>query len=156
MNLSPTSIFLCLSLLLVAPFGPGVAHATLGEKADSIAKDRKALSAVKKATTSHENYTVQEVASDATTVREYINPEGIIFAVAWDGMAHPDLTALLGSYASDYHSAKQKQPRRHGQKRSQVTGDKVVVETGGHMRNLRGRAYLPTLIPEGVALNEIK
>jgi hypothetical protein len=131
------------------------ANAALGEGADSIEKDRKALSARQRATTSTARYTVQEVASDATVVREFLTPPGVVFAVAWNGLVHPDLTTLLGSYAPEYKVAKRQLPRRHGQKRTQVKGERVVVETWGHMRNLQGRAYVPTLVPSGVNLNEI-
>jgi hypothetical protein len=134
---------------------PPQARATLGEGAASITRDRNALSAAKKATTSHASYTVQEVASDATTVREYLNLSGVVFAVAWNGMTHPDLTTLLGSYAGEYRDAKRRIQRQHGQKRSRVEANRVIVETWGHMRNLRGRAYLPALLPEGVSANEI-
>jgi hypothetical protein len=155
MNLT-ASTTMALGLLVVAAMLATPAHATLGEKATSIAKDRKALSAVKRGTTAFEKYSVQEMASDASTVREYVNADGMVFAVAWNGMTHPNLTSLLGSYADDYGTAKRQQPRRHGQKRSKVQGEQVVVETWGHMRDLRGRAYLPSLLPEGVAVNEIK
>jgi hypothetical protein len=155
MNLRLSTIFLCLGLLTMSLASSRQAYATLGEGADSIAKDRKALSAIKRATTSRANYTVQEVASDATTVREYLTPSGIVFAVAWNGLVHPDLTALLGSYANEFQNAKRRLPRKHGQKRTQVKADRVVVETWGHMRNLQGRAYVPELVPAGVNLDEI-
>jgi hypothetical protein len=134
---------------------PRQAQATLGEGTASIARDRTALSAARKATTSHPGYTVQEVASDATTVREYLNSAGVVFAVAWNGMVHPDLTTLLGGYASEYQNAKRQIQRQHGQKRSKVEANRVIVETWGHMRNLRGRAYLPSLMPKGVSVDEI-
>jgi hypothetical protein len=132
------------------------AHATLGEGADSVAKDRRALSATKRATTTRANYTVQEVVSDAVTVREYLTPDGIVFAVAWNGLAHPDLATLLGSYTKEYQDAKQQAVRRHGHKQSQVKSGNVVVETWGHMRNLQGRAYVPALVPGGVNLEDIR
>jgi hypothetical protein len=150
-----STIFLFLVLLAISVAGSRQAHATLGEGADSIAKDRKALSAVKRASTMKANYTVQEVASDATTVREFVNPAGVVFAVAWNGLVHPDLSALLGSYHGEYSSAKRQLPRRHGQKRTHVKGDRVIVETWGHMRNLQGRAYVPALVPAGVNIDEI-
>ena len=154
MNLS--TFFLCLVLLMGSLSFSRQARATLGEGADSIARDSKSLSAVKRATTSGSNYTVQEVVSDATTVREFLNSDGIVFAVAWNGLVHPDLKTLLGSYAGEYQDAKQQAPRKHGQRRLRVETDRVVVETWGHMRNLQGRAYLPALLPQGVSANEIK
>jgi hypothetical protein len=132
------------------------AGATLGGSAGSVTTDRKALSAVQRATTVQPGYTVQELVSDATKVREYVSPGGIVFAIAWNGMMHPDLTALLGSYAAEYQQAEQKTPRQMGMRHREVSGSNVVVEKWGHMRNLQGRAYIPALVPPGVNLDEIK
>lgn len=151
----PLSV-LAVSCCLAAVVGAHNAGATLGERVESVAKDRKALSAVRRSTTTGPNYTVHESASDATTIREYVNASGIVFAVAWNGFMHPDLTQLLGSYASDYQQAKRQQPRRRGQRRLQVTGDQVVVQTWGHMRSLQGRAYVPSLVPAGVDIHDLK
>jgi hypothetical protein len=144
-------------LLLLAPFlvFPWQARATLGEGSDSVTRDSRALAATKKAPTSRAGYSIQEVSSDATTVREYLNPSGVVFAVAWRGFVHPDLDTLLGSYASEYGSAKRQTPRTYGLKRSKVETGRVIVETWGHMRDLRGRAYLPALLPKGVSVDEI-
>ena len=132
------------------------AGATLGGSADSVSTDRKALSAVRGATTVQPGYTVQEITSDATKVREYVSPGGIVFAIAWNGLMHPDLTTLLGSYVAEYKQALENTPRQMGMRRSEVRGSRVVVEKWGHMRNLQGRAYIPALIPPGVNLDEIK
>jgi hypothetical protein len=132
------------------------AWATLGGPADSVITDRKALSAVRGGTTVQPGYTVQEIITDATNVREYVSPAGIVFAIAWNGMMHPDLTTLLGSYVAEYQQALQNTPRQMGMRRSEVRGNNVVVEKWGHMRNLQGRAYVPVLVPPGVNLDEIK
>lgn len=131
-------------------------HATLGETADSVTTDRKAISAVRGATTVHTGYTVQEIVSDAVTVREYISPSGVVFGIAWNGLSSPDLTLLLGSYSGEYRKALQQTPRMRGRRFSQIKTDHIVVEKWGHMRNLRGRAYVPSLIPQGVTVDEIK
>jgi hypothetical protein len=132
------------------------ALAALGEQADSIARDSKTLRATQKTSVSKTGFTVQEMTSNACTVREFITPSGIVFAVAWNGLVHPDLTTLLGNYAPEFQEAKRKVARKPGQKRLAVQGSRVVVETWGHMRNLQGRAYVPALIPEGVTLDEIR
>jgi len=151
------ALFLCLSLSVGALGTPQQVRATLGESADSVASDRKALSAVQRATTSHNGYTVHEFASEATTIREYVSPSGIIFGIAWNGLTYPDLTSLLGSYAGEYHDALQQTPRKPGLRRhSAVRTDRVVVEKWGHVRNLQGRAYAPALVPPGVSIDEIK
>ena len=134
---------------------PAPVLATLGEGPDSVEKDRSALSASRHAKASHATYTVQEVATEATTAREYLNLSGVVFAVAWDGLVHPDLTTLLGSYAGEYRDAKRHTQRKRGERRLRVQASSVIVETWGHMRSLRGRAYLPALVPEGVSVDEI-
>lgn len=155
MKLPTSGIIVCTALLTLSAVIPGQVFATLGERADSVDKDRKALAAVKRATTTQANYTVQEVASAGVTVREYVSPSGVVFAVAWNGYTWPDLSVLLGSYHQEYKVAKQQTPRRHGQRQQQIVSGNVVVETWGHMRNLQGRAYVPSLVPAGVNINEI-
>jgi hypothetical protein len=132
------------------------AHAALGGSADTITADRKALQAVHRATTPHIGYTVEEVVSDATTLREYVSPSGVVFGVAWNGYVHPDLTQLLGSYWGEYSAAQEKASRISGRTRQQLATDNIVVEKWGHMRNLQGRAYVPSLVPAGICIDEIK
>jgi hypothetical protein len=132
------------------------ANATLGGSADTITADRKALQAVHRATTPHHGYTVEEVVSDATAVREYVSPSGVVFGVAWNGYVHPDLPQLLGSYWSEYSAARQNAARGSGRTRQHLATDNIVVENWGHMRNLQGRAYVPGLVPPGVSVDEIK
>ena len=80
-------------------------QATLGESVDSIASDRKALSSVRGITTISPGYTVHEVRSETTSIREYVSPSGIVFGIAWNGLTHPDLMPLLGSYHHEYRKA---------------------------------------------------
>lgn len=155
MNFRVSTTLLCLGLLTLPLASSRHACAALGKGADSVAKDRKALSAAKRVTTNRANYTIQEFASEATAVREYLTPSGIVFAVAWNGLVRPDLATLLDNYFEEYQDAKRNLPRKHGQKRSHVKADRVIVETWGHMRNLQGRAYVPALVPAGVKVDEI-
>ena len=151
------ALFLCLSLSVAVLTTAPQVQAGLGESADSVASDRKALSAVQRASTVHNGYTVQEFASDATAVREYVSPAGIVFGIAWNGLTYPDLTPLLGSYASEYQEALRQTTRKPGLRRHQtVKTDRIVVQKWGHMRNLQGRAYAPALIPPEVSIDAIK
>ncbi len=133
-----------------------IAGATLGEPAESISSDRKALSAVRGATTVRSSYTIQEVKSESVAVREYISPSGIVFGIAWNGLVHPDLAPLLGSYRGEYEEALKQTPRKRGRRFSEVRTPGIVVEKWGHMRNLQGRTYAPALMPPGVSADEIK
>ncbi|MGP8154054.1 MAG: DUF2844 domain-containing protein [Smithella sp.] len=132
------------------------AYATLGESADSITADKKALSAVQSSVRASSKYMIYEIQSKANTVREYVSPSGIVFGIAWNGLTYPDLTLLLGSYASEHQKAASNVKRQPGRRFIKIKSDNVVVEKWGHMRNLQGRAYAPSLIPQGVNVNEIK
>jgi len=131
-------------------------QATLGESVDSISYDEKVLSALQRSTTNLNGYTVHEIDFASTVVREYVSTSGIVFGIAWRGLIHPDLTQLLGSYAGKYHEALLQTPRIKGSRSLRVKTGSVVVEKWGHMRNLQGRAYVPSLIPPGVSVDEIR
>ena len=150
------TLFLGLIVSAVISTAAHVADAALGESADSIASDRMSLSAVRGAAKVLGNYTIQTIESDSATVREYISPSGLIFGVAWNGLIHPDLTQLLGSYAGEYQKVLRQTQHKAGRRSIRVKTGHIVVEKWGHMRNLQGRAYVPALIPQGVAVDEIK
>lgn len=130
--------------------------AALGESVDSVESDRESLTAVRGAMTAHRDYTIHEIKTDSTVIREYISPSGIVFAIAWKGLVHPDLTALLGSYAGEYEEALRQTPRKPGRRQLQVKTNRVVVEKWGHIRDMKGRAYAPDLIPPGVSIDAIQ
>jgi len=143
----------CLALTIIVA---SQVHATLGESASSITVNKKALSAVKSTTRTSSRYTVHEFQSETLAVREYVSPSGVVFGIAWNGLSHPDLTPLLGSYASEHQKAVNQTRRQPGRRHVKVKSSNVVVEKWGHMRNLQGRAYAPALIPQGVNTDEIK
>jgi hypothetical protein len=148
---------LIFSLCLAAAFfaSDKRVSAALGETEESIAADREALLSLRNSATAHNGYTIHEIDSGSTVVRQYVSPSGIVFGVAWKGLLHPDLTQLLGPYSDEYQEALQQTPRRPGHRRMQVKTDRIVVQKWGHMRNLQGRAYAPALVPFGVNADEI-
>jgi hypothetical protein len=150
------ALFICIGLSTAILAAAQRVNATLGEPVASIESDRHVLSAVQRAKTVHDSFTVQEIESGSTTVREYISPSGVVFGVAWNGFLHPDLTQLLGSYADEYHEAFRRIPHNKGRSRLQVKTNRVVVQQWGHMRNLQGRAYVPSLVPPGVSVDDIR
>jgi len=149
-------LFVCLGFSAVLFTTAQRVQATLGEAADSISSDGKVLSAVQRSTTVRSGYTVHEIDSASTVVREYVSTSGVVFGIAWNGLSHPDLTQLLGSYTGEYQEALLRTPRIKGSRSLQVKTSGIVVEKWGHMRNLQGRAYVPSLIPPGVSVDEIK
>ncbi|MDR3608601.1 MAG: DUF2844 domain-containing protein [Oligoflexia bacterium] len=144
------------TLLLLCP--PSLA--SLGGSADSIESDRSAMVATRKALAPSAQgtpYTVSILDSGAVTVREYISTAtGKVFAVTWEGLTRPDLAKLLGSHYQEYQSEAKKSRSLGRRRASVVQTDGLVVESSGHMRSQRGRAYLPGEIPPGVDIGEIK
>jgi len=132
------------------------ASAALGEPAASVSADERLLSAVRRTSTARGAYTIERLDSTASTVREFVAPSGVVFAVAWGGVSRPDLSVLLGSYATPYHRALAQSAPTSRRRSRRVESGGVVVETWGHMRAQHGRAYVPALIPPGVTLDELE
>lgn len=104
------------------------------------------------------NYKVQEMQSFAgrTTVKEYVSPAGKVFAVTWRGQFMPQLKQLLGKYFSQYEAALKARPRRYGHRPLDIQLPGLVIQTGGHVHDYFGRAYVPGMLPDGVSAKEIR
>lgn len=133
---------------------PGFALATLGESVSSAAKNLSSPNVSAKATT--EKYSVREYEQHGNTVREYATAAGIVFAVGWNGISKPDLQALFGSYYNEYLEGLNAIPKQYGVKTVSMKTAKMVVRRGGRMRDQRGFAFVPSLVPEGVNVEELQ
>lgn len=133
------------------------ALAALGGGLESIDADRVHMKAQKQALVSASpTYTVHEVAlPGGTSVRQYVSGNGMVFAVAWSGPFKPDLRQLLGPYF-DVMVAHQSNSVHAGQPRTHVREKNLVIESGGHMRNFYGRAYLSNELPAGLTQDDIQ
>ena len=60
----------------------------------------------------------------------------------------PNLSQLLGSYFPAFHEANQSTHRRGP---LSIHAGPLVVETGGHPRAFRVRAYVANLLPRGIS-----
>lgn len=143
-----------MTLLLTSLFGAAPTLAALGESEASVTRDATHLSGTVKVT-AHPAYRIHEIqAASGTVVREFLGPANRVFAVAWKGPAAPDLRATLGQYFDAFAaSVRSGHAGRHHLTVSQ--GD-LVVESSGHMRAYSGLAYLPSAVPGGVALSELR
>jgi hypothetical protein len=104
------------------------------------------------------NYSVHELqATGGSTVREYVSPEGKVFAVAWEGPARPDLEQLLGPYYQQAVQAVQaSKSQRVGRRPISIQQPNLVVQMGGHQRAFSGRAFIPDMMPSAVRNEEIR
>jgi hypothetical protein len=138
---------------LVMALSPVPADASLGGQVATVESDRARMQG-SRTVTAVAGYSVHELtASTGTVVREFVSAEGTVFAVAWQGPFMPNLRQLLGDYYEPFSQAAQaKQAHRPGRRPMLVRGPGFVVESGGRMRALFGRAYLPDRLP--ARLNE--
>ncbi len=159
--MTPPSRLLAATLTAAFLLAGPPARATLGEAEATVERDRQALAmdrrpvaAAAAAVASATGVTVHELRSSTVSVRQFVTPSGVVFAVAWSGLAMPDLGTLLGVHHADYRAAVKRGEPGRGPRR--VEAAQVVVETWGHARNLHGRAWLPALLPAGVKPDDLQ
>jgi Protein of unknown function (DUF2844) len=102
-------------------------------------------------------YTVHEAVYDnGTRVQEFVAPNGVVFAVAWEGPVLPDLTLLLGRFYANF-KLETEQIRLSGQRGGPVSmaRDGLVLRSSGRMRNYFGHAYAPALVPAGLNIKTV-
>jgi Protein of unknown function (DUF2844) len=145
-------ILLCVVAALL--LGTAPAWAVLGEYENSVTTDQQRVHGRAQEIV-RQGYRIQEItAPNHTTIREYISPEGRVFGVSWQSFTMPNLQDLLGSYFAQFHELMKSQRRHRGP--VIVRTDSLVVESGGHMRAFRGRAYAPKLMPASVTAKEVQ
>ena len=147
--LSPRSLLSCLVLSVFSCS----AFAALGGDASSIQADQAHMRAQRRVI-QNAAYTVHEMQTESTTVvREFVSPQGKVFGITWQGPTRPDLQQMLGSYYSEFAAAR---PTRRVHGPVTIRTQNLIIQSGGHMRALTGRAYIPAMVPADVRLEDIK
>lgn len=102
------------------------------------------------------NYTVNEIQANGGVVTEYVSMDGVVFGISWRTLAMPDLQALLGTYFPTFQQAAIA-ARSAGQRGPiGIDSPDLVLQSGGRMRDYRGRAYAPALLPANVAAEVVQ
>ncbi|HXP64722.1 MAG TPA: DUF2844 domain-containing protein [Steroidobacteraceae bacterium] len=149
-----TRIFALAAAAFIAAATPRSASATLGEPEITVQSDVAHARASIKSSQDQQGYRVHEIQLPSGTVmREFVGTDGKVFAVAWQGPTRPDLRQALGQYFDSYLSAPRSKfaDRRH----VQVQQGDLIVQAGGHMGALSGRAYLASAVPSGVSIGDL-
>jgi hypothetical protein len=150
-------LFLLICAAIAAFALPFPASATLGGTMASVRDDQAKMQGTLQ-TTNGSAYNVHEIrGTSGVVLREYVTSAGNVFGVAWQGRTHPDLHQVLGAYYDQYVQTietRRAQHRGHGPVAIQQPG--LVVQVGGHMGSLIGRAYIPQSMPVGVRAEEIR
>ena len=135
---------------------PALALAELGGDAVSIDTDRRAFHAEMRSTPMV-NYNLHGITTEAgTVVHEYSTRLGTVFAVTWQGPMPPDLKQLFGKYYEQYQSAAAAQMRPGMHRQLNIAAADLVVESSARLRAFGGRAYVPSLVPAGVSVAELR
>ena len=129
------------------------ADAALGAIEASVEIDRARMEATRQAVSTG-RLTIHELKTAGSTVREFVSPAGIVFGVAWQGSALPDLRQLLGAYFDRYVAAAASRQTHRAPLVIELPG--LVVHSSGHMRAFAGQAYVPQNLPPGVSVEDIR
>lgn len=133
---------------------PAISHAALGATDSSVEADRVQFDASRSAR-STPLYTVHELTTpNRTTVREFVGSNGIVFAVSWQGPFLPDLRTLLGLHFQSVQRADRTRQPTHSALLLELPD--LVIVSEGRLRAFSGHAYLPQLVPAGVAVTELR
>jgi hypothetical protein len=134
-----------------------LAWAVLGKKADSIKTVETKLKVQAKATQAPAaKWSEQTLTADGNTITEYLSPDGTVFAVSWRGIKQPDLSLLFGDYYQEYLNANSKRPKLHSRRPVLLKTSRLTVMKSGHMRDIRGLAVVPSLLPPGVHPEDLR
>jgi Protein of unknown function (DUF2844) len=141
--------------LLFATLLPAVTHAALGAAPAATSSAPRSLLAASEPPATKAPYSVHETHSaDGVTVREYVLPDNIVFAVTWQGPVRPDMNVLLGSYFPNFASPATSRP--HGSGALLESNGDFRVESFGRMGHFSGRAWLPRLVPVDVNVDDLQ
>jgi Protein of unknown function (DUF2844) len=151
----PIPVIVIVIVLTAASVLP--AWASLGGDTASIQADQLHMQG-SRTITAAQSYTVHEIqAATGTVVREYLSPEGKVFAVAWHGPRMPDLRQLLGAYFEPYQTAVQARSGvRMVRKPILIAQPGLVMQIGGHLRAFSGKAYVPDALPPNLRVEDIQ
>lgn len=128
--------------------------AVLGEYQNSVGSDQKVMRGEVQSVI-REGYSLHQIkGADGAVVREYVSPDGVVFGLSWQSPTMPNLMQLLGSYFPDFQQATSRKMRHRGP--LVVRTDRVVIESGGHMRAFYGRAYVPGLLPKNLTAEVVR
>jgi hypothetical protein len=149
--LAPGAFSVLAALLLSVP-----AAAHLGGDADSVDNDRQVFQA-QLHSVPMQQYNLHEIrAQSGTRLHEYETRAGTIFAVTWQGPLPPDLRQLFGDYYSRYQAAAAAIHRPGMHRQLNIAGPELVVQSTARPRAFMGLAYIPSLVPPGVSIADLK
>jgi hypothetical protein len=143
-----------LRILFVLLLGALPAWAALGEYEGSVSLDQTVLRGETREEL-HAGYKLHQIITpEGAVIREFVSPEGRVFAISWQAHLIPNLQQLLGSYFPRVQQAAQARTTRGGPLVVR-TSDFVFISDGRSMR-FHGSAYVPALLPKNVTAEVVR
>jgi hypothetical protein len=148
MRIKPQHLGPALAILLwQAP-----ALAALGGDVRSVNADRELMQG-QLLTTPMQQFDLHEITTTGgTVIREYMTPQGKVFAVTWRGPFPPNLQQLFGSYYEQFQTAATSSAQVASHRMLSIAAPDFVVQALGRMRSYHGKAFVPSLVPAGVSV----
>ena len=142
--------FIAVAVFLCTPSVP--AFAGLGEHEGSIHADSVRMHA-NRSVVAMPQYSINDlVSTDGSRVRQYVSASGMVFAVSWNTLYKPDLSAVLGATFPAYATAAQEAARHPGiQRRFRHESLDFVVQSTSHLNVFSGFAFRRSMVPLGVS-----
>ncbi len=165
-------LFNAILVLLISP----AAFASLGDNESSIQNDEATINLNGQAkagksssctTTVEAKFKVRDC-KGKHQLKQYITLDGsTVFAITWKGPTHGPHMNLLGRYTQEVKKAHQdyldengRQDKKHKTRSPFIhlvtQGNGVVYDRAGHMGDLSGRIYVPSLFPANVTEQDIQ
>lgn len=143
-----------LKFLVILMLGTLPAWAALGEYEGSVGLDQQVLRGEIRQEVRTGYKLHQITTTDGAVIREFISPEGKVFAISWQAHFIPNLQQLLGSYFPRVQQAAQAKTLRGGP--LVINTADFVYFSGGRMMNFHGSAYVPALLPKNVTAEVVR
>ena len=146
-------------LAAAALFTVTPAHAVLGGDASTIAADQLRLKGARhQAVALGSTVRSHEITlADGSSIREFVTPGGIVFAIAWSTRLKPNLETLLGPHATSYAAAASEALRAPGIRRhAELRRGDLVVQSTVHLNSFVGKAWLQSMVPPGVGVDALR
>jgi hypothetical protein len=134
------------------------AGAVLGGDAAGVPTEQARMRAARITASAGAGATMHELRlPDGSSIRQFVNAQGIVYAVAWSTRMKPDLSQLLGRHEAEFVAGSAATARAPGLKRSiSVEGSDLVVHSAGRPGAFVGRAWLKSQLPTGTNADAIR
>lgn len=150
-----TAMHAAFALPLVLTAAP--AWAVLGGTADSLAGEQTRMHVARATTSAGPGATVHELhLPDGASIRQFINAQGIVYAVAWSTRLKPDFAQLLGRHEADFTAGAAALRQPGLQRSASVDRGDLVVQSAGRPGAFVGKAWLKSQLPAGTSTDAIR